>query len=74
LISEANEKAKGDQGDTARIMRRLADAMIANDQVEEGITLKEEAERIRETVQGERFKDLPDCEESYDLMVFHGDR
>lgn len=55
-------------------MRHLADALIADKQVEEGEKMKAEAEGVRKIVQGDRFEELPGCEESYDLMVFHGDR
>jgi hypothetical protein len=73
-ICELNESAKGDRRDTARVLRMLADALEMKGMVEEARRHKLEAEGIRRAVQKERFAELPDCEESYNLMVFHGFR
>lgn len=56
------------------MLRRLAEAYDLKGQHAEAAALKEKAESIRREVQGARFDALPDTEESYDLMVFHGDR
>ncbi|KAM0801935.1 hypothetical protein BDR22DRAFT_146042 [Usnea florida] len=74
LVAELNEKGRGDQGDTARMLRRLAEAYDLKGRHAEAATMREKAESIRRKVQGERFDALPDTEGSYDLMVFHGDR
>jgi hypothetical protein len=74
LICELNEKAKGDKGDTARISRMLADVLEMKGEVDEARELLASAEAIRQAIQGQRFAELPDCEDSYNLMVFHGDR
>ncbi|KUJ06621.1 uncharacterized protein LY89DRAFT_790467 [Mollisia scopiformis] len=72
LLFELNEKAKGDKGETARCLRRLTEALEIHGDVEEAAELNEKAEAMRERIQGSRFKDLPDSEYSYDLLVFFG--
>jgi hypothetical protein len=74
LICELNEKAKGDKGDTARVIRRLAEAYELAGRVGEGAALKEQAEQIRKEIQGSLFDGLPDSEDSYDLLVWFGYR
>jgi hypothetical protein len=70
LICQLNEKRKGDQGDTARVLRRLAEAYELNGEVSKAASMKQTAERIRELLQGERFEELGDTELSYDLLVY----
>lgn len=65
-----SEKKKGDRGDTARHIRRLADALRLNGEEEEAEQRRLEAETIRKEVQGERFHTLPDDERTYNLMVY----
>jgi hypothetical protein len=84
LICQLNELKKGDKGDTARIIRRLSDAFRmkgdkekAAGQITEAeanhkkaVELRTEAETYRRESQGERYLQLPDCERSYNLMVY----
>jgi len=56
------------------MLRRLAEAYDLKGQRDEAATLRQKAESIRRDIQGSRFDGLPDTEESYDLLVFHGDR
>jgi hypothetical protein len=70
LVCELREVSKGDKGDTARFTRRLADAWEAKGDLSKADTLREEAEAIREEIQGARFRELRDCERSYNLMVY----
>jgi isopenicillin N synthase-like dioxygenase len=70
LICQLNEAKKGDKGDTARFIRRLADAMEAKGNLAQAQLHRIQAEAIRQEIQGERFYRLPDCERSYNLMVF----
>lgn len=69
LSYEIVEHQKGDRGDVARVSRRLSEALSQNGEHEEATQLKEMAEGIRESIQGTRFKDLPDNERSYNLLV-----
>lgn len=51
-------------------MRRLSEALELKGDSVEAFSLKMEAEAIRREIQGERFEELPDCEHSYNLMVY----
>ncbi|KAE8443926.1 hypothetical protein EG329_001236 [Mollisiaceae sp. DMI_Dod_QoI] len=68
VLCTINEPVKGDKGETARVWRRLAEALEKNGQIKEAIKLKSDAEAVRKEIQGERYKDLPDTEFSYNLM------
>lgn len=67
---EVNAHRKGDQGDVARMKRTLATALEFNGEGEEAGRLKAEAEGLREQIQGDRFRELPDNNESYNKMVY----
>ncbi|CAN9407555.1 unnamed protein product [Alternaria alternata] len=63
------EKNKGDAGDTARVMRRLAEALeLAGDKT--GKYKRLEAEAVRRKLQGSRAEELGDTERSYNMLVF----
>lgn len=70
LISKIKETSKGNRGETARVMRRLAEALHLNGEVEEAEALKSEAEAIRRQIQGTRFEELGDTEQSYNMLVY----
>ncbi|KAJ5710116.1 hypothetical protein N7493_009708 [Penicillium malachiteum] len=71
-LCEVCEASKGDKGDTARIKRKLAEAlMILDEKDAEAAVLKEEAESIRAELQGAEFSNLPDNDHSYSLLVAH---
>ena len=74
MIAELNQEGRGDKGDIAQMLRRLAEAYEMKGEHDEAAKLKKSAEDIRREVQGSRFAQLPDTESSYDLMIFHGDR
>lgn len=66
------ETSKGDKGDTARIKRKLAEALLILDNEDaEGAALKKEAEEIRRELQRAEFDRLPDDDRSYSLLVAH---
>ncbi|KAI4654999.1 uncharacterized protein J4E78_007179 [Alternaria triticimaculans] len=63
------EKNKGDAGDTARVMRKLAEALeLAGDKT--GRFKRLEAEAVRRKLQGSRAEELGDTERSYNMLVF----
>lgn len=47
LVCRLNERKKGDQGDTARIMRKFSDALRLTGATKEADDLKEAANKIR---------------------------
>ena len=65
-----NRNKKGDDGEIARVKRRLADALYQTDgRKEEARKLHQEAERTRQELQAKVVWTLPDEEFSYDLMI-----
>jgi hypothetical protein len=70
LVCQLNEKRKGDRGDTARVLRRLAEAYELKGDAAQAASFKEMAEDIRKQLQKERFSELGDTEQSYDLLVY----
>ncbi|WEW60104.1 hypothetical protein PRK78_005589 [Emydomyces testavorans] len=70
VICRFYEVLKGDQGDTARVLRALAEAYEGLGRHEEAEEHRIQAEDIRKQIQGERFNELPDCEQSYNLLVY----
>lgn len=70
VICQLNERVKGDQGDTARVLRCLSEALEGSEDHEEAKKLKIEAEEIRRKIQGHRYEELPDNEQSYNLLVY----
>jgi hypothetical protein len=71
IIAELNEPSKGDKGETARIMRKLAEAHELNGDITKATNLKTRAEAMRKEIQGDRFDLLPDTDLSYAMMNFH---
>jgi hypothetical protein len=71
IIAELNEPSKGDKGETARIMRKLAEAHELNGDITEATNLKTRAEAMRKEIQGDRFDLLPDTDLSYAMLNFH---
>ncbi|TGO07322.1 hypothetical protein BTUL_0292g00080 [Botrytis tulipae] len=71
IIAQLNESSKGDKGETARVLRRLAEAYELNGDQEQGSNYKMQAETIRKQIQGARFEKLPDEDQSYAMMSFH---
>ncbi|OCT46324.1 hypothetical protein CLCR_01350 [Cladophialophora carrionii] len=70
LICKLLEDARGDRRETARVMRRLAEALDLAGQSVEAAQYKEEAESIRKELQGARFDELGDTEQSYNMLVY----
>jgi tetratricopeptide (TPR) repeat protein len=70
LKCKLNESEKGDQGDTARVMRKLSQALERKGMASEAVELATKARNIRRTVQGERFLSLTESDYAYDLMIF----
>ena len=68
-LCKQNEPIKGDDGDSARVMRTLADSLKGQGKIDEGEVLRQEAESIREKLQGDGYKDLPDISSSWDALV-----
>jgi hypothetical protein len=71
IIAQLNEKGKGDKGETARVMRKLAEAYELNGDIEKSGSLREQAEAMRKEIQGARFEMLPDNDLSYAMLSFH---
>ncbi|KAF7904611.1 hypothetical protein EAF00_001945 [Botryotinia globosa] len=71
IIAQLNESSKGDKGETARVLRKLAEAYELNGDQEQGSKFKLQAETIRKQIQGARFEKLPDEDQLYAMMSFH---
>ena len=71
LVARLNEGSKGDKGETARIMRKLAEAFELSGESQTAQETKELAESMRKEIQGDRFDELPDSDLSYAMMSFH---
>lgn len=70
LKCQLNDTEKGDRGDTARVMRKLAKALEKQGILSMAEELEIEAQEIRKKVQGERFESIPESDYAYDLMIF----
>jgi hypothetical protein len=69
-LAEFNRDMKGDDGEIARVKRRLSTALsLSRGCLEEAERLHEEAEKIRRDLQEPTTGKLPDNELSYDIMV-----
>lgn len=71
IITKLNKGLKGDNGEVARVQRKLAEALELKGDVEEALKLKLDAEAMRKDIQGHRFDELPDSDLSYAMMSFH---
>lgn len=71
IITKLNQPFKGDNGEVARVQRKLAEALELKGGVEEALALKLDAEAMRKEIQGLRFDELPDNDLSYAMMNFH---
>jgi hypothetical protein len=69
-VARFRAAAKSDQGEVARVLRRLSDALEMNSQFQEAKELKDEAETIRRGLQGEMYDQLGDTEQSYNTLVY----
>lgn len=71
IITKLNQPFKGDNGEVARVQRKLAEALELRGDAEEALKLKLDAETMRKEIQGHRFDELPDSDLSYAMMNFH---
>lgn len=71
IIAKLNQPFKGDNGEVARMQRKLAEAMELKGNTQEALQLKADAEKMRKEIQGQRFDELPDSDLSYAMMNFH---
>lgn len=71
IVAKLKKSSKGDNGEVARVQRKLAEALELAGETDEAQKLKTEAEAMRREIQGSRFEDLPDCDLSYAMMNFH---
>jgi hypothetical protein len=69
LIAQFNEARKGDEGEIARVMRKLADICYLEGETEKGDKLRSKAESVRKKLQLKQEPKLLDNESSYDLLV-----
>jgi len=69
LIAQYNVPQKGDQGDVARVQRRLAELHFRKGREVEGQNLFEIAEMARKEIQGPEWETSGDSEWSYNLLV-----
>ena len=60
---------RGDKGNSARIMRKLADALKGMGKVREGERMRLGAERIRKQLQGVKYSSYADNDLSWDASV-----
>ncbi|KAI1357148.1 hypothetical protein F5Y08DRAFT_347242 [Xylaria arbuscula] len=69
-LAHFNRSMKGDDGDIARVKRKLADALYKTaDRRDEARKMHLDAEKSRREIQEQRLGRLPDTEHSYDLLV-----
>ncbi|KXG48434.1 Tetratricopeptide-like helical [Penicillium griseofulvum] len=71
VITKLKQPSKGDNGEVARVQRKLAEALELKGDLLEATRLKVEAEAMRREIQGQRFHELPDSDLSYAMMNFH---
>lgn len=69
LIAQYNVPQKGDQGDVARIQRKLAELHFRKGRDDEGANLLRRAEEVRKELQGPEWESSGDSEWSYNLLV-----
>lgn len=67
-MAQRNTPSKGDEGEVARMQRKLAEALEMKGESDEAAKLKNLAETTRREIQGARFESLPDCDLSYAMM------
>lgn len=65
-LCRENERIQGNDGDSARVMRALADALIGQGKVHEGEAMRQEANCIRQRLQG---GNRADTRENWDALV-----
>jgi hypothetical protein len=74
VIAKLNESSKGDRGETARVLRKLAEAYqlrgLKGD-ADKATEFRNNAEAMRKEIQGSRFSSLEDNDLSYAMMSFH---
>ncbi|KAJ5826496.1 Tetratricopeptide-like helical [Penicillium robsamsonii] len=71
VITKLKQPSKGDNGEVARVQRKLAEAFGLKGDLTEATRLKVEAEAMRREIQGQQFHELPDNDLSYAMMNFH---
>jgi hypothetical protein len=71
VVAKLKQPSKGDNGEVARIQRKLAEALDLKGETAEASSLKTEAESMRQAIQGPRFAELPDNDLNYAIMNFH---
>lgn len=74
LQCELRENAKGDKGETARVMRRMGEALQLNGQFAEASKMLEEAEKMRKEMQKQRQwqpEHTNQAWDTYDLLVWN---
>ena len=64
-----NETSKGNDGDMARVMRALSEALKLSGDIEEAEELRTKAEAIRKVLQGDAYEGMPDNQSSWDALV-----
>lgn len=66
------EPTKGSQSHTARASWKLSRVLFQLDpDSEEAASLMKTAEDIRKDIQGDKYKDLPPEDHSYDMLIAH---
>lgn len=71
-LAKRREFSKGDQGETSRVTRKLAEAYELKGDVARAREYRDSAEAMREAIQGPQFSDLEDTDLSYAMMSFNG--
>ena len=71
VVAELIAESQGDKGEMARMIRKLAEAHYLNGDSEKATELKKWAELVRQEIQGDRFRELPDEDLSYAMMSYH---
>lgn len=69
LITRLNEREKGDQGETARILNKLSEALWANCQWSESKKERQEAERLYEELISSGEYTQTNDEQKWDYLV-----
>jgi hypothetical protein len=69
VATKLSERAKGDKGETARVSRKLADAMRMQGDTEEAAKFHFATETMRLGIQKDRVTQLLDEPRSYDILV-----
>ncbi|KAF2106872.1 hypothetical protein BDV96DRAFT_654203 [Lophiotrema nucula] len=69
LVCKYNERIKGDQGDSTRIMRKLAEALGMLGETEEAMQFEKAAKAIRKELQGDSYREDLDDDASWNALV-----